>query len=361
MTDPSTRNLDPSTARNITRDVTLPDLKQHQDDFYQSQIQVWPARSIWPSSLGHPCERQQVYHQTEWQHKMPHDVGLERVFQNGRRIGDQIVRDLQKQLAPHGIAVEQQEVRIPENPEGVSGKIDCVLRWTADDGAVISVPGEAKGLADHSWQKLKTLHDMLNADAVYVRGYVTQLLAYLHYTGSEYGVFIMRNKTTNEDRFIWMHYDWQLAKEWVVEKARRIQAAVTAYRASQQAAPDGQGDPTLLPKRIPWEGSVCGRCPYRFFCCPDMASQPGCEDLLWDTTLNALCHVRHDTAGDAAEYRQVHEKIKKHVATTVGDRLKKAGDSCTLLTTDWVITVKRTANGQDRMKFTSTEKGQATT
>src|SRR3972149_9681646 len=51
----------------------------------EERIRIFPARSWWPSMLGHPCDRACVWKATRWQSQTKHDAVLESIFEQGRR------------------------------------------------------------------------------------------------------------------------------------------------------------------------------------------------------------------------------------------------------------------------------------
>ena len=326
----------------------IPDITQALTDLYASKIRPYPVQSLWASKLGHPCRRYLVLEQTHWNTKAPITPALKMRFAIGNVLGDQIVRDLQDAFAGvDDVRIERQEVPIPPNDLGISGRLDAVLVLRGEGRDTTYVPIEIKTMSEHVFGKVRSLRDMIESDSLYLRQYPAQLMVYMYYCDCEYGVFVLKNKVSGEYRHIVVELDYEYVDALLV-KAKDVQDAVAAYRAAKTKSAKMK----TLPDRIDWTRDVCGRCDHLATCLPDMAERAGVVDLLGDLELAMMLSARDSTSGAAKAYKKADDAIQAHLAALCADLAP--GDSRTILAPDHTITVKcgkrRTLNIPDEVK-----------
>jgi hypothetical protein len=233
-----------------------------------------------------------------------------------------------------GFSVEQQQMSIPENPHGIHGKLDCRLKMPLPVGnnKAIFLPLEVKGLNEHVYKQINTVEDMVTSTLVHVRKYPAQLCLYEYFTDTEWGMFVLVNKTTGDMKFVPSHLDLEYAEE-LLQKADRVKVIVKAYKKEKAPTPGIETDKqkSLLPERMIWTQSICGRCPYLSHCMPDMSKVEGVESLLGNEEFdNALATMkRHEKAGKA--FAAADRAVKEHLKTVCRESNLKKGESKTFL------------------------------
>lgn len=264
-------------------------------DFVQSEIKVYPCEHLRASNVGHPCERYLYLLIRNWEELIPHDEGLQNIFDLGNSIEAYTI----KKLRDSGLEVITPTSRSwkVENPL-ITGREDIRIK-DPETGELI--PAEIKGLSPNEWEKLNTVEDFYNSRRYYVRGYPAQLLVYMWKFEKENGFFILTNKLTGELKIIEVPFDWERADE-LLKKAERIYNALadTTGKTIPEACDDL---------------SVCERCQMRHLC---TAAHERTETEIDDGELEEAIDRKNELAPLYREYNEINDQIKK----MVGEREK---------------------------------------
>lgn len=264
-------------------------------DFVQSEIKVYPCEHLRASNVGHPCERYLYLLIRNWEELIPHDEGLQNIFDLGNSIEAYTI----KKLRDSGLEVVTPTSRSwkVENPL-ITGREDIRIK-DPETGELI--PAEIKGLSPNEWEKLNTVEDFYNSRRYYVRGYPAQLLVYLWKFEKSYGFFILTNKLTGELKIIEVPFDWTRADE-LLKKAERIYTALadTTGKTIPEACDDM---------------SVCERCQMRHLC---TAAHERTETEIDGGELEEAIDRKNELAPLYREYNEINDQIKK----MVGEREK---------------------------------------
>lgn len=263
----------------------------------KAKVQVWPCHVNRASNLGHPCERFCVLCRTAWDKRPLYDWRLQFIFDEGNRQEKAIEEDLRDA----GFELVEQQRPYVLKDQNITGHIDGKILWNKDGGRLI--PYEAKSMAPHIWMTVNSIQDMFNSRYSWVRKYPAQLTLYLLMDNKEYGLFILKNKSTGMLKAIDLYLDWEYA-ESLLKKAERI----------NQHVKDG-----TLPETIK-DASVCERCDFLHLCMPDMG---GVE--FTDGKIIELLDEREDLMGiveksEIPEHEKRIDEINKLMRTIFEER-----------------------------------------
>ena len=264
-------------------------------DFVKSEIKVYPCEHLRASNVGHPCERYLYLLIRSWEELIPHDEGLQNIFDLGNSIEAYTI----KKLRDSGLEVitpTQRSWKV-ENPL-ITGREDIRIK-DPETGELF--PAEIKGLSPNEWERLNTVEDFYNSRRYYVRGYPSQLLVYMYKFEKERGFFVLTNKLTGELKIIEVPFDWERADE-LLKKAERIYAALAD--SSGKTIPEACDDL-----------SVCEKCQMRHIC---TAAHERPETEIDDGELEEAIDRKNELAPLYREYNEINDQIKK----MVGDREK---------------------------------------
>jgi len=320
--------------------IELPNIANLVEGFFGDQIKQYPVTSIYASELGHPCPRYLCYRQVAWRRQKKITPRLKMLFQVGNEHGEAVVRILQDAFRDNqqwrSTLVEQMEVPLPENDDGVHGRIDCVLKFpmnTETERMSCYIPTEVKGMADATYNKINSVQDMLTDPATYVNKYPAQLTMYCHYAEVPHGLFVWRNKQTGAIKGIPLDYDPKYA-EGLVKKARLVKRSVEKFKRAKT----DEGKEKSLPDRIKWRGRVCGRCDFLGVCLPDMDQTAGIENLLGDTELHDCLVNRMECLEASKVFKKADKELKDHLKTICDEM--EVGETKTLLLPSFDVEVK---------------------
>jgi CRISPR/Cas system-associated exonuclease Cas4 (RecB family) len=267
-----------------------------QRETLTKQIAVWPARAWHPSSVGSPCDRQLVWNWTKADEKKPHDYVLQSIFNVGTR-SQPFIYDAIERLG-FDIIRESDRPRRWKMKSGVeiSGRIDGKIIGFKGDRYSSPRVLELKTMADHQWDGLKTLDDVRNAEAHYVRGYFAQGQLYLLLEELSEGVFVFQNKTTGLLRLIPFEIDYAFA-EALLTRLERLQPFVRENRD---------------PDPIPFNWRICGGCGFRDLCYPAINYGEGAS-VIESQDLIELLERREKLHPAAKEFERVDKGIKEQL------------------------------------------------
>ncbi len=264
-------------------------------EFVKSEIKVYPCNNLRASNIGHPCPRYLYLLINNWEEQVPHDEGLQNIFDLGNSIEEYAIKKL-RDAGLEIITPTQRSWKV-ENPL-ITGREDIRIK---DPGDGQLYPGEIKGLSPYEWERLNTIEDFYNSKRYYVRAYPSQLLTYCWKFEKEKGFFILVNKLTGEMKIIEVPFDWARA-DALLKKAEGIYAALADKTG--KTIPEACDDI-----------SVCEKCQMRHLC---TASHELPETQIDDGELEAAIDRKNELAPAYREYGEVNDKIKK----LVGEREK---------------------------------------
>jgi len=127
----------------------------------------------------------------------------------------------------------------------------------------------------------------------WLRKYLAQVTLYSLLKGSEKSLLLCLNKSTGELAQVDVPLDYDYAEE-ILRRAERVNAHV---------------DAGTLPERIPFDDSVCPRCPFYALCLPSHIGRAPIA-FLEDDEVEWLLEERAHHAEDALAYRKLDERVK---------------------------------------------------
>lgn len=275
-------------------------IAQAIDEYFETQIKVYPCRVNRASSIGDHCERKLVLARTSWDKAEPHGVGLQRIFHEGNVQEKIAISTMQD--AGFDILEQQKSFEIKENGEVLlSGHIDGKMADPKNRFKGV-MPFEFKSMSPMIFEGIKTWDDILKSQKFWIQKYPGQLMSYLYGENREEGIFIIKNKSTGEIRDFTVKLDYDLM-QGLLDKAKRINKHVA----------DG-----TIPE--PNVSDACSRCEHRFTCLPEKQFD-GVAMLESDELLELL--MKRDQLAEAAkEYNQIDKRVKgmvKNVEGMIGD------------------------------------------
>lgn len=267
---------------------------------FEKEIKIYPARSNWPSTAGHPCDRYLVWRRTRWQEQAVHDAGLQSIFDEGREHQQKVIDRLVK------MGFEVTETDRPFEYAGYSGKIDGKIKAFKGERYEKPIPIEIKTCSPWVFAKLKTEQDIIAAKEHYIRGYQHQMTLYLLMNDAEDGAYIFKNKLSGWLKFIPAKIDWTLADSLVLRS-----------KAIDRMAADKTDPPP-----ISYDDGICGRCGFLGLCYPPKDFGEGAELIVDQEFVDML--TRHQELKSAAsEYeaidKAVSARVKNHPLILAGD------------------------------------------
>jgi len=161
------------------------------DEQTARRIKAWPHPSNRASEAGHPCKRFLVLARLAPEKKTLHDIGLQRIFDEGNLQEEAVLRELQGA----GVTIVEQQRPFTWPKFELSGRIDAKI---ANNGGYI--PLEVKSCSPHIFPSIKETspEDMVKSRYLWVRKYPAQILLYELMDGNEPGYMLFKNKTTGE-------------------------------------------------------------------------------------------------------------------------------------------------------------------
>jgi len=281
----------------------------------KAKIRIWPCHVNRASSLGHPCERYLVYCRTAWNKKAPYDWELQVIFDEGNRQEKAVEEDLRDagfNLIEQQRPFEMKELLITGH---IDGKILLENR---------GIPYEAKSMSPHIWHTVQSIQDMLDHKYAYMRKYPAQMNLYLLMDNKDYGIFILKNKSTGMWRILDVYLDYEYA-ESLLKKAERINAHCKK---------------NTLPEHIQ-DMNVCQRCEFRHICLPDMGGVEFTDGKIID-----LLDERHDLIDliDKSPIPDCQKRLKE-----INELLRMVfKDRSSVIAGPYLITGKWAGNGSRR-------------
>jgi hypothetical protein len=265
----------------------------------ESEIEVFPARAFYPSSIGHPCDRALVWAFTRWQTKARHDVVLQAIFDEGRLHQPSVYRRLE--------AMGFEVVRESDRP--VQYRVGRAVISGRPDGRIVAFRGvqyrppavlEAKSLSGYAWDQIGTSRDLLASESPWTRSYYAQGHMYALLENTPRILFVLKNKQTGMLKALPDELDYGYA-ESILQRVERLQPLIEEGR-----------DPDPIPFSLP----ICGGCGWRDQCYPARSFGEGASVIEDPVLLDELAR-REILAEGKREYDQIDRAVK--------DRLKREG------------------------------------
>jgi len=266
----------------------IPNIPEILDAETAKRIKSWPHATNRASEAGHPCVRFLVLSRTSNELKALHDIGLQRIFDEGNLHEKALMREMQDADLD---LIEQQ--RTYEWPKfRLTGRIDGKL---AVNGSY--VPLEIKSSSPNVFAAIRDLApiDMLKSKFSWIRKYPAQILLYMLMEGAECGVMIFKNKTTGEKCQKIFRLEGELLEyaESILKKLEAVNAHIDEGTCPEAALIDD-----------------CKGCPFsKTACFPGADYGPGI-DIMQDPELEAKLDQRAQLESAAKEFEALDKEIK---------------------------------------------------
>lgn len=255
------------------------------------------------------CTRQMTYAHTHWQEKEPFDADGVAHMEDGNHEERLLIQE----LLVDGFDVVEQQVQLDDDKYFVTGKIDGKLRWQGK-----RIPFEIKRVSPYGFDKLNIVDDFKQSEWDLKK--LRQLTLYLMLHNEEVGLFILSNGIGSR-KVIIVPLDYELG-EAILKSLDRTNAALKSG---------------VLPERILYHSKICGYCPFKKTCLPDMDFGQGA--IMGTAELNDAVTQYVALKPQASAF----EKVKREIASTVKEQpLVVAGDH--LITGAWQ---ERTVKAQE--------------
>lgn len=264
-----------------------------QRETLEQKISVYPARSWYPSQVGHPCERFLVWRFLKWEQQQAHDYVLQSIFDEGNLHQPSVYARLE---AMGFDIVREQDRPTQYTVRGggvISGRPDGKIRGFRGEKFLKLVVLEIKSAQSHAWERIDTIEDIRHANEHYVRNYFDQGNLYCFLDELDQGVIVLKNKATGLLKIVPFSLDYEAAEK-ILERIERLQEMV-------QAKQD--------PPPIPYDTGICGRCAFSHLCYPPRDLGTGLVPLD-DSAMLQLLEEREQTKAAADEYAAADKAIK---------------------------------------------------
>lgn len=242
------------------------------------------------SEAGHPCVRFLVLSRIATHLKALHDVGLQRIFDEGNIHEAALMRELQDA----GFFLHEQQRGYEWRKFELSGRIDAKI---GVNGSFL--PLELKSCSPNIFRAVKDMApaDMLKSKYSWVRKYPAQILLYMLMEGADTGIMIFKNKTTGEkcQKIFTLDDDMMNYAESILKKLEEVNARVKRGEAPAAARCEDCRD--------------CGFAKTSCFVGQDYG--PGFELMMDSAEVEAKLERREALAQAAQEYADIDEEIKE--------------------------------------------------
>ena len=278
-----------------------PDIVSALDAQTARRIRQYPHPSNRASEAGHPCVRFLVLSRISTQLKELHDLGLQRIFDEGNLHEDALMREIQDA----GFLVIEQQRAYEWRKFELSGRIDAKI---GVNGSYI--PLELKSCSPNVFAAVRDMapSDMLKSKYPWVRKYPAQILLYMLMEGVNAGIMLFKNKTTGEkaQKLFILDDDMLAYAESILKKLERVNLYVR----------DGEAPPAERCE----ECRGCGFAKTSCFVGQDFG--PGFELMMDAAEVETKLARREALAAAAKEYAEIDEEIKEEFrgkSAIVGD------------------------------------------
>jgi len=282
--------------------VTREGFDQVLRETLESEIAIWPARSFYPSMLGHPCDRFIVWRFNRHGEQARYGHELQSIFDHGRDHQPLIYRRLEQmgfEVVRESDRPQQYRPRGPQGPV-ISGRPDG--RLIGFRGTRYKPPRvlEAKSMSGYAWDQIDTAEDLRRSPSHWTRSYYAQGQTYCFLENTPLGVFVLISKQTGMLKLI----PYELDYAFVEALLQRI----------EDLAPQIQHG--VDPEPIPYDSSVCRGCGFLPICYPPRSFGEGAS-ILEDPQLLEDLERRDQLIAGAKDFERLDKAIK--------DRLKHEG------------------------------------
>jgi hypothetical protein len=265
-------------------------IEKMYDEWLESNIKQYPARSNYISIIGDPCLRKLVYNRTAYEEKTPISIRTKKIFDEGIEQEKYFIPRIRKALNAQGydIVCEQKIVEIKKY--NLSGRID---------GEIVSnnrenkerYPIEFKTCSPHTFDSYNNIEDFDKNS--WSKKYAAQLLLYMYITDAETGCFILKNKSNGEIKCIWLNLlDYLGYCETILKKAEEIETHIK--------------NETLPEKYIVYEN--CRFCDFKHICMPDIDG--GEYNIIEDKAIEEKINRYMEIKKIKQEYDKIDRELK---------------------------------------------------
>ena len=263
------------------------DIVEKLDKETAKRIKQYPHPNNRASECGHPCIRFLVLSRLCSEKKALHDIGLQRIFDEGNLHERAMLREIEEA----GFELVEQQRGFEWRKYQLSGRIDAKIRLNGK-----LVPLEIKSCSPNIFPSIKdsTTEEMINSKHVWVRRYPGQILSYMMMDNKDEGIIIFKNKTTGEkcQKNFKLDYDYM---ETIIQKLE----VVNEYVAKNE-----------LPEvEVSEECNSCGFA--KTVCFPDKDYGPGFV-ILSDKEKEEMLNRREELKESVSEYNSLDKKLKAH-------------------------------------------------
>ena len=269
--------------------MEIPNIPQLLDAATAKRIKSWPHPNNRASEAGHPCVRFLVLSRTDQDKKVLHDVGLQRIFDEGNLQEDAVMRA----LADAGLRVVEQQRPFEWPKFKLTGRIDGVIALNGN-----YIPLEIKSSSPNVFPDNKETapEDMVRSRYPWVRKYPAQILLYMLMSGQDAGVMLFKNKTNGETCQKEFHLT-TTNLEYAESVLKKLEAVNDHVAAGTLPALERCDD--------------CKGCGFaKTVCFPGQDYGPGI-DILSDPELEAKLERRAEVKPFADEYEVLDKEVKE--------------------------------------------------
>lgn len=253
------------------------------DSYTETQIGIWPCHTNRASSIGAECTRQLVYYRTAWEQARKPTVGLQRIF----NLGNEIEKITIMRLLQAGVKIIRTQEPLNISEHQITGHPDG---FVVDDETGEQYPFDIKSMSPFVFVKINGPEDFIKFS--WTKKYIAQLMIYMHASQKTKGVFILVNKSTGEEKVIWIDYDPAFVAE-LFEKADTINKHVAEK---------------TLPERIGYCDECSEYCPFQMLCLPDVKFET--PEFVVDSELEAMIKRWQELKPAAKECAALESEIK---------------------------------------------------
>jgi CRISPR/Cas system-associated exonuclease Cas4 (RecB family) len=267
------------------------DLSQKLYDYDASRIKVYPHPNNRASDAGHDCARFLVYSRLNWKEKLRHDVGLQRVFDEGN-IQEKAVLD---KFSAAGIRVVEQQRSFEWREMQLTGHIDGMIEYAGH-----TIPTEIKSFSTGNYGAINTIDDMIKSKHFYMRRYPAQLALYMLMSEIPFSMFVLKEKQSGAIKFVPCELNYEYA-EGILKKLETVNTHIA------------EG---TYPERIN-NMSVCESCDFRHLCLPEQNFNAA--EFVNDQDFIDMLYRREQLKDMAKEFESIDKDIKDRVKTAEAD------------------------------------------
>lgn len=283
-------------AHHLTLPASRPD--RVVSSTFQKQRYPWVSEWTGAADAGDPCIRKLAYQRLDPERALPDDGEMAFLFKHGQWVEKETLAE----MAEAGYEVVEQQRPFHDRELMVKGKIDGKL-ILHHNGRRFKPPFEIKGYAPTTWDRIDTAKDMLESNAGYLKKVPAQVMLYLvldKEQDADAGILYMKNKLTGKPKTVIVPRDEKYAA-WLLKRLQMLRDYVQRK---------------VLPPRIDFDESVCGKCPFRHVCLQEMP--PGVNNpVVLDPAKAAILLELLETWWKLNPDRKVWTEVDKKISAIV--------------------------------------------